>query len=87
MWTIERDRRRPGAQADLGVYLGAECKGAGLVPGYGAWLGRPQDRGLDFLSNETWEIIENASGREPSRGKGMTAHFLPSGRGTSPDIF
>jgi hypothetical protein len=34
-----------------------------LVKGYGDWLGRPQDRGLDFLSNETWEIIENASGR------------------------
>jgi hypothetical protein len=55
--------RKPVAQ--LGVYLGAECKGAALVAGYGSWLGRKPDRALEFLSNETWELMENASSRSP----------------------
>ncbi|MDB4989291.1 MAG: hypothetical protein JWN04_4469, partial [Myxococcaceae bacterium] len=53
------------AGASLGVYLGAECKGAGLVAGYSAWLGRKPDRALDFLSNETWVLMEAASSRSP----------------------
>ncbi|MDB5817310.1 MAG: glycosidase [Rhizobacter sp.] len=54
------------AVAKLGVYLGAECKGAALMAGYTTWLGRKPDRALEFLSNETWLLMENASSRSPA---------------------
>jgi hypothetical protein len=64
---LAADATAPGAKpaAQLGVYLGAECKGAKLVAGYGEWLGRKPDRALEFLANDTWEIMENASKRSP----------------------
>jgi len=44
---------------ELGVYLGAGCTGAQLVPQYEAWLGRPVDQVLDFFAYATWTDLIN----------------------------
>ncbi|MDB5998314.1 MAG: hypothetical protein JWP52_13 [Rhizobacter sp.] len=79
-------RNAHAESAQLGVYLGAECKGAALIKGYEEWLGRRPDRALEFLANETWQILENASTRSPNcwtpTGVAMTfsVSMLPADR-------
>lgn len=50
------------AQPRLGVYLGAGCDARKKLPAFEAWIGRPVDFVVDFLSWDSWEAMAWAAG-------------------------
>jgi hypothetical protein len=47
------------ASTPLGVYEGPGANGAGQIPVFSGWFGRPPDRALDFFANDTWASLES----------------------------
>lgn len=79
-----------GAQAaELAVYKGAGCEGRPRVAEFESWLGRPVERVVDFLAQESWDAMQRSAGWIAGCWKGarpalaLSIPMLPKERGAT----